>query len=117
MLHHLKRYLPNKKNQLLIIGYQAEGTLGRKLLEGAKSVTIDDRRVSVKAPVNAIGAYSAHADQPKLLNWLKHIAKPKPQHIFLVHGEVEESGRLKESAKEVLNLESTIARKQTLYDL
>jgi metallo-beta-lactamase family protein len=70
---------------LLIISYQAEGSLGRKLFDGVKSVFIDDRRVKVNAKVSAIGSYSSHADNTKLPNWLK---KMKPARISLAYFEL-----------------------------
>ncbi|MFA6474653.1 MAG: MBL fold metallo-hydrolase [Patescibacteria group bacterium] len=85
---HAKNYLPDANNQLLIVGYQVKGSLGRQLLDKAREVTIDGDRVPVHAKVRAIGAYSAHADQPKLVNWV-HTMPNKPQHIWLTHGEPE----------------------------
>ncbi|MFA6322780.1 MAG: MBL fold metallo-hydrolase, partial [Candidatus Buchananbacteria bacterium] len=84
--HHLKRYLSHKQNHLLIISYQAEGCLGRQLLDGAKKVLIEGEEVIVRAKVSAIGAYSSHADQPKLINWLKGFSKTKPKKVFIMHG-------------------------------
>jgi metallo-beta-lactamase family protein len=86
ILHHEMRYLPDPKSTLLIFGYQAEGSMGRRLLEGAKSVHIMGEEVRVRAHVKAIGAYSAHADQRQLMEWVKpltgHVKK-----VFLVQGE------------------------------
>jgi metallo-beta-lactamase family protein len=86
IMHHLIRYLSNPKTTLLIVGYQAQGTLGRKLYEGATRVTIMNEQVQVKASIVPIGAYSAHADQDKLLEWI-HESQPAPKHIFCTHGE------------------------------
>ena len=88
----------------MIISYQAEGTLGRALRDGAKKVTIDKEKVTVKAKVTAIGSYSSHADQPKLLHWLKSIAGPKPKKIFVVHGEEKSSLMLADGIKQNPNL-------------
>ena len=108
ILFHLQRFLGYKSSQVLIIGYQAEGTLGRKLYDGYKTVTIAGKRVNVKARVDAIGAYSAHADQPKLINWVKKIANPKPQKIFLVHGEDRSKKILAGSLAQELKLKAVI---------
>lgn len=86
ILHHLVRYLGNPKNTVLIIGYQAQGTLGRKLYSGEKVVEVLGERVQVHAAVKSIGAYSAHADQPTLVNWIRSAAAP-PKHVFCTHGE------------------------------
>lgn len=117
ILHHLKRYLGDKKNQLLIIGYQAEGTIGRQLLDGAKSVTIDKRQFVVKAKIKAIGAYSAHADHPKLIDWVSKMKKPKPKKIFLVHGEKASAAKLKIGLKQKLNITVEIPEYGKTYKL
>jgi len=84
--HHLIRYLSHPNNTVLIIGYQAKGTLGRKIFRGDKVVHFLHERVHVKAHIESIGAYSAHADQKKLLAWI-HDAAGKPQKVFCNHGE------------------------------
>jgi metallo-beta-lactamase family protein len=117
ILHHLKLYLPNEKNHLLIISYQAEGTLGRKLRDGAKNVLIDNEKVRVKAKVSAIGSYSSHADQPKLLHWLKNISKPKPKLVFVVHGEEKSSLMLEDGIKEKLKLPTQIPERGKIYEI
>jgi metallo-beta-lactamase family protein len=86
ILHHLVRYLSDPRSTVLIIGYQAEGTLGRKLYRGDKRVDVLNEQVMVKAQVKSIGAYSAHADQNMLVNWIAHAAK-KPTKIYCTHGE------------------------------
>jgi len=89
IMHHLQRYLPDEKTQLLIIGYQAAGTLGRQLFEGAKRVRVYGQDVEVKATVKAVGAFSSHADQAKLTRWLTPKEGAVPKKIILVHGEPE----------------------------
>ena len=86
ILHHLKRYLPDPKSTLLIIGYQAEGSLGRRILEGAQSVKIHGEDIVARARVTAIGGYSAHADQRQLLSWIRPLRKSL-KRVFLVQGE------------------------------
>ncbi|OQA36889.1 MAG: Ribonuclease [Parcubacteria group bacterium ADurb.Bin326] len=117
ILYHLKLYLPNPKSHLLIISYQAEGTLGRALRDGAKKVTIDKEKVTVKAKVTAIGSYSSHADQPKLLHWLKSIAGPKPKKVFVVHGEEKSSLMLADGIKQKLKLDTEVAIKDKTYEI
>jgi metallo-beta-lactamase family protein len=86
--HHLLRYLSKKTTTLLIVGYQASGTLGRKLYMGEKQVYVNNESVHVNATVVSIGSFSAHGDQRKLVNWIKG-AKTKPKKIFCTHGEGE----------------------------
>lgn len=90
--YHAKNYLSDFRNQLLIVGYQVAGSLGRQLLEGAKTVVVDGETVSVGAKVRAIGAYSAHADQPKLIHWLQ--TSPSKPRLYLTHGELEQAQSL-----------------------
>lgn len=89
IMHHLRRYLPDPNSTLLIIGYQAVGTLGRKLYEGAHNVTIFNHHVPVHARVRAIGSFSAHGDMNKLTRWLKPEDGKMPAKIFLTHGDPE----------------------------
>ena len=88
VVHHLRKYLSNPKNGVLIIGYQAEGTLGRQIFNGAKKVKIFREDVHVKAQVSAIGSFSAHGDRKKLAKWLQPKQGPAAQ-VYLVHGDPE----------------------------
>jgi len=87
ILGHAKRYLNDGRTIVLFVGYQAEGSLGRKILEGAKKVVIDGKEVGVKAEVSEISSMSAHADQGQLLDWLTRIKGVKK--VVLNHGENE----------------------------
>ncbi|MCR4256558.1 MAG: MBL fold metallo-hydrolase [Candidatus Uhrbacteria bacterium] len=84
--HHLVRYLSDKNSTVLIVGYQAGGTLGRDLYEGKKVVNVLQERVHVNARITSIGAYSAHADQKKLARWAVG-AEEKPKRVIVTHGE------------------------------
>jgi metallo-beta-lactamase family protein len=86
ILHHLKHRLPDATTTLLFVGYQAAGSLGRRILDGAREVRIHGETVVVRADVRQVPALSAHADQDGLLEWVDAIAKP-PRTVFLVHGE------------------------------
>jgi len=89
IMHHLKRYLQSADNHLLIIGYQVQGTLGRRLFDGTKKVRIYGKNVRVQAHVSAIGSFSAHGDQRQLTKWLQPEQGGMPKKIFLVHGDEE----------------------------
>lgn len=84
--HHLKHNLWDPKNSVIIVGYQAEGSTGRKLVEGAKKVSLLGEEIKVEASVYSLQGFSAHADRSMLLNWIGHFKK-FPKKIFLVHGE------------------------------
>jgi metallo-beta-lactamase family protein len=86
VLHHLKRRVPEPDTTLLFVGYQAEGTLGRRILEGAREIRIHGQQVPVRAEVREVPALSAHADQKGLLEWAATLSSP-PRKVFLVHGE------------------------------
>ncbi|HVM90294.1 MAG TPA: MBL fold metallo-hydrolase [Verrucomicrobiae bacterium] len=86
ILHHLLRALPDPNSTVLIVGYQSEGTLGRDLYEGKKDVVVRGVKLHVNARITGIGAYSAHADQAKLIDWVKN-AEAHPKEIFVTHGE------------------------------
>lgn len=103
ILHHATYYLTEPSTTLLFVGYQAEETLGRKILEGKKSVRIYDKQVQVRAEIREITTLSSHADQPKLLTWLTHIKNVKK--VFLVHGEAHQRTALAEKVKTELGVE------------
>ena len=92
-MHHALRYLSDERSTLLIVGYQAQGTLGRKILNGESPVNVMGERVQVRCHVKAIGALSAHGDQNKLLDWLGG-GKTVPKKVYLNHGEPEASEAL-----------------------
>lgn len=103
ILHHERRYLQDPKSCLLIVGYQSAGTLGRKLLDGAKTVTMFGEEIPVRCEIRVIHSYSAHADQPRLMEWVKPRAG-ELKHIFLVHGEREEGEALIAKFREEFNI-------------
>ena len=84
--HHLKHNLWDPKNSVIIVGYQAEGSTGRKLVEGAKKVSLLGEEIKVEASIYSLQGFSAHADRTMLLNWIGRFKK-FPKKIFLVHGE------------------------------
>ena len=84
--HHLRYNLGRRECAIVIAGFQAAGTLGRRLVDGARQVTLFRERIPVRARIHTIGGLSAHADQPALLNWLRGFRSP-PRRTFVVHGE------------------------------
>ena len=114
--HHLKHNIWNPKNTILFVGYQAPGTLGRKIVDGAKTVKIFGEEISVNARVEYIEGYSGHADQEGLLNFVYSFTK-KPEHIFLVHGEPEGQKVLKQKITETTQIPVTIPDFGEKYDL
>ncbi|MDP3953381.1 MAG: MBL fold metallo-hydrolase [bacterium] len=104
---HEARYLPDEKNTLLIVGYQAEGTLGRRLIDGAKEVKVNGQVVPIRAQIKAIGGYSAHADQRGLLSWLRPM-RDTLRRVFIVQGEGEQMTALKQVVQDELAINATI---------
>jgi metallo-beta-lactamase family protein len=86
VLHHLKAALPDARNTILFVGFQAEGTRGRRLVDGEKTVKIHGETVPVAARIERIDSMSAHADAQEILHWLNGFSRP-PKQTFIVHGE------------------------------
>jgi len=101
--YHLKYNLWRPECTILFVGYQAVGTLGRRILDGEKLVTIHGDQLVVKADIQSIEAYSAHADQIGLITWLKNF-KQKPKTVFLVHGEEKVQPVLADLIQKELNI-------------
>ena len=116
--HHLKHNIWNPNSTILFVGYQAPGTLGRSIVDGAKKVKIFGEEFSVKARIEYIEGYSGHADQEWLLNFVYSFIK-KPKHIFLVHGEPNGQLVLKNKIVDTTQIPVTIpgyGEKYTLDD-
>jgi metallo-beta-lactamase family protein len=86
VLHHLRERLPNENNTVLFVGYQAEGSRGRQLLDGAEELRMFGEMVPVKAKIEYVPGFSGHADYQEILAWLMGFNK-RPEKVFLVHGE------------------------------
>jgi len=86
ILHHLRHGLPDARNTVLFVGFQADGTLGRRLRDGATTVNVYGEPVDVRAEITGLDGFSAHADQQELADWVGSL-NPVPRRIFLVHGE------------------------------
>ena len=114
--HHLKHHLWEPNSTILFVGYQAPGTLGRKLVDGEKKVKIFGEEIAVNARIEYIEGYSGHADQEGLLNFVYSFTNP-PKHIFLVHGEPEGQLVLKQKLEENTNIPITIPSFGESYEL
>lgn len=107
--HHLKHNIWDEKNSIVFVGYQAEGTLGRIILDGAKKVKILGEEVAVNAEVYNLQGFSGHADQRVLFNWVSNFKK-KPAKVFVVHGEEESALALSKLIEKELNIETVIPK-------
>jgi len=116
ILHHLIHRLPDPGTVLLFVGYQAEGTLGRSILEGAKEVQVLGQTVRVAAEIEEISALSAHADAKELLEWLSEIPE-KPREVFLVHGEDKARTVFQQSIKDKLGFAVSLPRQDERREL
>jgi metallo-beta-lactamase family protein len=108
VLHHLKRRLPDHRNTVLLVGYQAAGTRGRALQEGARFVRIHGEDVPVRARVETVDGLSAHADQSELLRWMRGFTRP-PQQTYVVHGEPGPAQALAARIRESLGWNAAVA--------
>ena len=114
--HHLKHNLWNPKSTILFVGYQAQGTLGRAIVNGAKKVKIFGEEIAVNAKIEYIEGYSGHADQEWLLNFIYSFFK-KPKQIILVHGEEEAKNVLKQEIERTTDIPVTIPKLGEKYEL
>ena len=100
VLHHLKNNIGDPRNTILTVSYMAENTLGRRIKDGESPVRIFGQEYEVRAGVEAIDGYSAHADRQELLRWAHGFDAKRLQNIFLVHGEPEAAFALAEKLQE-----------------
>jgi metallo-beta-lactamase family protein len=107
--HHLKHNLWRENSSVIFVGYQAEGTLGRQIIDGAKYVKIYGEEIAVKAKIYTINGFSAHADQENLLDFIKQTKGVET--VFLIHGEPKIQEIFKEKIKETLNLPTHIVKR------
>jgi len=116
ILHHLAQRLPDPRSTVLLVGYQAEGSRGRALIEGAKYVRIYGEEVPVRAQVVEVGQLSAHAGKSELLRWLSSFQAP-PRETFLVHGEPPALDALRAAITAQYHWSVTIPSYQQSFDL
>jgi metallo-beta-lactamase family protein len=109
VLHHLEQRLSDSRNAVILAGFQAQGTRGRALQEGAKSLRLFGEDVSVKAEIVAMGQFSAHAGKSELLHWLSGLPAP-PKQTYLVHGEPAAAQALQRAIQDRFQWKSAVAR-------
>ena len=114
--HHLKHNLWNPISTILFVGYQAPGTLGYGIVNGAEKVKIFGEEIAVNARIEYIEGYSGHADQEGLMNFIYSFIK-KPKHIFIVHGEPESQSILQEKIEKETGIGATIPEFGETYEL
>ena len=114
--HHLKHNIWNPNSTILFVGYQAPGTLGYQIVNGAKKVTIFGEEFAVNARIEYIEGYSGHADQEWLMNFIYSFLT-KPKHIFLVHGEEESQDVLRDKILEETGIGVSIPEYGECYEL
>jgi metallo-beta-lactamase family protein len=108
VLHHLEARLPDERSTVLLVGYQAAGTRGRSLQEGARTLRMHGRDVSVRARVATLDGLSAHADRNEILRWLASFSRP-PRRTFVVHGEPHAAESLSKAIRERLGWTADVA--------
>ena len=111
IMHHLKDFLPDPSCTLLFIGYQGEGTLGRRLQDGGKTARIDGQEIDVRCRVRSISGFSAHADQHELEAWLGHFAADgRPKTVFIVHGDPDAAEAFATRIRSELKMDAVVAK-------
>jgi metallo-beta-lactamase family protein len=107
ILHHERRYLSDSKSTILFVGYQSSGSLGRRILEGAKTVKIFGEEIPIRCEIRSLPGYSAHADQPRLIEWLT----PKREFlkkVFVVQGDEDASDVLAQKIRDTLAIDAIV---------
>jgi metallo-beta-lactamase family protein len=109
ILHHLKRLLPDPRHTVVLAGYQAAGTRGRDLLEGAKTIRIHGADIPVRAHLEDLCGFSGHADRQEILRWLG-LQPRAPKTVYLTHGEPEAARALAETLRSERGLDARVPR-------
>jgi metallo-beta-lactamase family protein len=116
ILFHERLYLPDPQSAILCVGYQTKGSLGRAIMDGAAKVHIFGEEVSVRAKKLQIAGYSAHADQPQLLNWLRPLRRTLKK-AFVVQGESGASEALTQKIRDELAVDAVVPQKGESFEL
>jgi metallo-beta-lactamase family protein len=112
--HHLRHNLGRSECGVLFTGYQAAGTLGRRIVDGARSVHLFGETIPVRASVHTLGGLSAHAGQDALMDWVRGV--PRPQATYVVHGEPEASHALSARLERELCWSPVVAQPGQAYE-
>ena len=115
--HHLKHNIWDPKNTILFVGYQAPGTLGYSIVNGAKNVKIFGEEIAVNARIEYIEGYSGHADQEGLMNFVYSFRTQRPKHIFLIHGEEDSQNILGNKIQEEIGIPVIIPNYGEEYEI
>jgi metallo-beta-lactamase family protein len=116
VLHHLKRILPDEKNLIVMVGFQAAGTRGRAMLEGAQHIKVHGEMIPVRARFIDVHGLSAHADRRDLIRWLRS-GERLPEVVFVVHGEPESALAMAALVEKELSIRTVVPRMGDRYDL
>lgn len=116
VLHHLKRFLPEARNTVLLVGFQSAGTRGRSLLDGAQELKIHGQYVTVNAQVRKLDGLSAHADYAEIIEWLKQSAV-QPRRVFVTHGEPAAADALRRRLHDQLGWDAVVPDHAACYPL
>jgi metallo-beta-lactamase family protein len=114
--HHLAQHISRKASTLLFVGYQANGTLGRQILDGRETVRLHGFEHKIRARVARIGGFSAHADRSELVQWITSLQKP-PKRVFVVHGETNAAEAFGEHLVEATGWKVTVPDYKNEYVL
>lgn len=118
ILHHERRYLSDPNSAILFVGYQVQGSLGRRILDGEKEVKIFGEKIAVNCKIHAIGGYSAHADQAMLLKWIASAGSGgNLKKVFVVQGEEDSSVILAEKTKTDLKIDAVVPSQGESFEL
>ena len=113
VLHHLEHMLPDRRNTVILTGYQAAGTRGRSLEEGARELKLHGRYIPVRAKVIRDAEFSVHADSSDVMDWLRDL-DPAPETVFIVHGEPDAAHALHDRIADELGWTSAVARQREI---
>lgn len=116
IIHHEMRYLSDPHSTLLVVSYQAKGTLGRRIQEGAREVQLGEERVVVNARVETIGHYSDHMDQSELLKWVAYF-KNSVKKVFITHGDEEVATTLRQFIMDNLGIRPEIPKMDEVFEI
>jgi metallo-beta-lactamase family protein len=116
VVHHLERFLPDPANSVALVGFQAAGTRGRSLRDGADSLKIHGRYVPVRAEICDLSGFSVHADGSELIDWLRTAAR-EPSGVFVVHGEQDSSTTLQRRIRDELGWSAVVPRQDERFNL